>query len=170
MRCPFVLACAFALGCGSSSTTAPDMTAPSGDMSAAIVVDAGPPECDPVNNTGCAAGEKCTIGSDHGGPRSSCFPIASAPVAEGGDCMSVTMGELVGDNCAAGLSYKGVDDAQAVFGGRELRVYVREGQVDDLRTVELSQEIAAQIADELTFPGQIKVTVIRAFEAVTTAN
>jgi ribonuclease Y len=68
------------------------------------------------------------------------------------------------------MSYPGVDDAQAVFGGRELRVYVREGQVDDLRTVELSQEIAARIADEMTFPGQIKVTVIRAFEAVTTAN
>src|SRR5262249_34155753 len=69
-----------------------------------------------------------------------------------------------------GLSYKGVDDAQAVFGGRELRVYVRDDQVDDLRTVELSQEIAARIADELTFPGQIKVTVIRAFEAVATAS
>ncbi|HTJ43070.1 MAG TPA: HDIG domain-containing protein [Kofleriaceae bacterium] len=69
-----------------------------------------------------------------------------------------------------GLSYKGVGDAQAVFGGRELRVYVREQQVDDLRTVELSQEIASQISEEMTFPGQIKVTVIRAFEAVSNAN
>jgi ribonuclease Y len=69
-----------------------------------------------------------------------------------------------------GESYRGVDHAHAVFGGRELRVYVRERDVDDLRTVELSSEIAARVADELTFPGQIKVTVIRAFEAVSTAN
>ncbi len=69
-----------------------------------------------------------------------------------------------------GESYRGVDHAHAVFGGRELRVYVREREVDDLRTVELSSEIAAQVAEELTFPGQIKVTVIRAFEAVSTAN
>jgi len=57
-----------------------------------------------------------------------------------------------------------------VHGGRELRVYVREGDVDDLRVVELSTDIAEQIADELTFPGQIKVTVIRSFEATSTAN
>jgi ribonucrease Y len=69
-----------------------------------------------------------------------------------------------------GASYRGVDHAHAVHGGRELRVYVREGEVDDLTTVELSQEIAAQIAEEMTFPGQIKVTVIRAFEAVSTAS
>lgn len=69
-----------------------------------------------------------------------------------------------------GGSYRGVDQAHAVHGGRELRVYVREREVDDLRVVELSGEIAARIADELTFPGQIKVTVIRAFEAVATAS
>jgi ribonucrease Y len=69
-----------------------------------------------------------------------------------------------------GQAYAGVDHAHAVHGGRELRVYVREKQVDDLRTVELSSEIAAQIAEEMTFPGQIKVTVIRAFEAIATAN
>ncbi len=69
-----------------------------------------------------------------------------------------------------GASYRGVELAHAVHGGRELRVYVRERDVDDLAVVELSAEIAARIADELTFPGQIKVTVIRSFAAVATAS
>jgi ribonuclease Y len=69
-----------------------------------------------------------------------------------------------------GLSRRGVSHAHAVHGGRELRVYVRERDVDDLAVVEMSTELAAQIADEMTFPGQIKVTVIRAFEATATAN
>ncbi len=69
-----------------------------------------------------------------------------------------------------GTGYEGVSRAHAVHGGRELRVYVDEWQVGDVDAVELSSEIAEQIAEELTFPGQIKVTVIRAFEAVATAN
>jgi ribonuclease Y len=69
-----------------------------------------------------------------------------------------------------GLGYQGVQRAHAVHGGRELRVYVDEGRVSDLDAVELSTEIAGQIAEEMTFPGQIKVTVIRAFEATSVAN
>jgi ribonucrease Y len=69
-----------------------------------------------------------------------------------------------------GASYRGVDHAHAVHGGRELRVYVRERDVDDLTVVELSGEIAARISEEMTFPGQIKVTVIRSYEAVATAT
>jgi ribonucrease Y len=69
-----------------------------------------------------------------------------------------------------GMSRRGVAHAHAVHGGRELRVYVRERDVDDLTVVELSTDIANQIAEEMTFPGQIKVTVIRAFEATSTAN
>ncbi|MBK9030032.1 MAG: HDIG domain-containing protein [Myxococcales bacterium] len=69
-----------------------------------------------------------------------------------------------------GVRHRGVDYAHAVHGGRELRVYVRERDVDDAGVVELSSEIATQVSDELVFPGQIKVTVIRAFEAVATAN
>jgi ribonucrease Y len=69
-----------------------------------------------------------------------------------------------------GVSRRGVSHAHAVHGGRELRVYVRERDVDDLAVVEMSTDIANQIAEELTFPGQIKVTVIRAFEATSTAN
>jgi ribonuclease Y len=69
-----------------------------------------------------------------------------------------------------GVSRRGVLHAHAVHGGRELRVYVKERDIDDLGVVEMSTEIAEQIAEELTFPGQIKVTVIRAFEASSTAN
>ncbi|MEZ4401769.1 MAG: HDIG domain-containing protein [Kofleriaceae bacterium] len=69
-----------------------------------------------------------------------------------------------------GVRHRGVEFAHAVHGGRELRVYVRERDVDDAGVVELSSEIAAQVSDEMTFPGQIKVTVIRSFEAVATAN
>ena len=69
-----------------------------------------------------------------------------------------------------GLARRGVAYAHAVHGGRELRVYVRERDVDDLTVVEMSTDIAHQIAEEMTFPGQIKVTVIRAFEATATAN
>ncbi|MGN6111277.1 MAG: Rnase Y domain-containing protein [Kofleriaceae bacterium] len=69
-----------------------------------------------------------------------------------------------------GMSRRGVAFAHAVHGGRELRVYVREREVDDLTVVEMTSEIASQISEEMTFPGQIKVTVIRAFEATATAN
>jgi len=69
-----------------------------------------------------------------------------------------------------GMQRRGVSHAHAVHGGRELRVYVREREIDDLSVVEMSTEIANQISDEMTFPGQIKVTVIRAFEATSTAN
>ena len=69
-----------------------------------------------------------------------------------------------------GLRYRGVDFAHAVHGGRELRVYVREKEVDDPSVVQMSTDIAADVSEEMTFPGQIKVTVIRSFEAVATAN
>jgi ribonuclease Y len=65
---------------------------------------------------------------------------------------------------------RGVINAHAVHGGRELRVYVHEGEVDDATVVEMSSDIAAEVSDKLTFPGQIKVTVIRSFEATATAN
>jgi ribonuclease Y len=69
-----------------------------------------------------------------------------------------------------GGHFAGVERAYAVQGGRELRVYVKEDRVTDERAVELSTEIARQISDELTFPGQIKVTVIREVRAVEVAG
>ena len=66
--------------------------------------------------------------------------------------------------------FRGVDRSYAIQGGREVRIYVRQNDVDDLRSVEMSSEIAEEISEKLTFPGQIKVTVIRQFEAVATAS
>jgi ribonuclease Y len=67
-------------------------------------------------------------------------------------------------------NFAGVEEAFAVQGGREVRVYVREDRVDDLGAVKLSSDIAETISREMTFPGQIKVTVIREFRAVETAS
>jgi ribonuclease Y len=69
-----------------------------------------------------------------------------------------------------GGGFAGVERAFAVQGGREVRVYVQEGRVSDERAVELSSEIAKKISDEMTFPGQIKVTVIREMRAIEVAG
>jgi ribonucrease Y len=66
--------------------------------------------------------------------------------------------------------FGGVAEAFAVQGGREVRIVVREGEVDDLGAVKLSTRIAETISREMTFPGQIRVTVIREFKAVDTAG
>jgi ribonuclease Y len=77
--------------------------------------------------------------------------------------------EKLADLERIGNGFRGVERAFAVQGGREVRVYVDE-QVQDLRAVELSSEIARKISDEMTFPGQIKVTVIREKRAVEIAS
>jgi ribonuclease Y len=66
-------------------------------------------------------------------------------------------------------NFKGVTTVHAVQAGRELRVHVDEKRVNDQRAGTLSEEIAAKISDELTFPGQIRVTVIREFKAIEVA-
>jgi ribonuclease Y len=67
-------------------------------------------------------------------------------------------------------SFPGVLEAHAVHGGREIRIMVAQGRVDDLACVEMSAAAARRISEELTFPGQIKVTVVRQFTAVETAG
>ena len=67
-------------------------------------------------------------------------------------------------------SFPGIEEAFAVQGGREVRIYVQEDRVDDLSAVNLSAEVARKISAEMTFPGQIRVTVIREFKAIETAN
>jgi ribonuclease Y len=66
--------------------------------------------------------------------------------------------------------FPGVEEAYAVQGGREVRVHVREDMVDDRGAVALSSEIARKISAEMTFPGQIRVTVIRELKAVEIAG
>jgi ribonuclease Y len=78
--------------------------------------------------------------------------------------------ERLADLERIGGGFSGVDRAFAVQGGREVRIYVKEDRVSDLRAVELSSEIAQKISDEMTFPGQIKVTVIREMRTIEVAG
>jgi len=66
--------------------------------------------------------------------------------------------------------FKGITEAYAVQGGREVRIYVQEDRVDDLGAVDLSNAIAKKISQEMRFPGQIRVTVIREFKATEVAG
>ncbi len=68
------------------------------------------------------------------------------------------------------LSYTGVEKAYAIQAGRELRVIVESDKVSDSDSDRLSFEIAQKIQTEMTFPGQIKVTVIREKRAVNVAR
>jgi len=68
------------------------------------------------------------------------------------------------------LAYPGVEKAYAIQAGRELRVIVESEKVSDADSDKLSFEIAQKIQTEMTFPGQIKVTVIREKRAVNIAR
>lgn len=64
------------------------------------------------------------------------------------------------------ISFKGVEKAYAIQAGREVRVMVSNDQVNDAEAVVLSKDIAKKIEQEMTYPGQIKVTVIRETRAI----
>ncbi|HEV7780266.1 MAG TPA: ribonuclease Y [Chitinophagaceae bacterium] len=68
------------------------------------------------------------------------------------------------------MAYPGVEKAYAIQAGRELRVIVEADKVTDQESDKLSFEIAQKIQTEMTFPGQIKVTVIREKRAVNVAR
>ena len=68
------------------------------------------------------------------------------------------------------LSYPGVTKTYAIQAGRELRVIVGADKIDDKQTEQLSTEIAKKIQDEMTYPGQVKITVIRETRAVSFAK
>ena len=68
------------------------------------------------------------------------------------------------------MAYPGVEKAYAIQAGRELRVIVEADKVSDLDSDKLSFEIAQKIQTEMTFPGQIKVTVIREKRSVNVAR
>jgi len=67
-------------------------------------------------------------------------------------------------------SFKGVKNAYAIQAGRELRVIVESGIISDEDATLISRDVAKKIEESLTFPGQIKVTVIRETRAVEYAN
>jgi ribonuclease Y len=62
-------------------------------------------------------------------------------------------------------SFKGVEKSFAVQAGREIRIIVQPGAVGDDQAVVLAQDVARKIESEMTYPGQIKVTVIREIRA-----
>ena len=68
------------------------------------------------------------------------------------------------------LSYPGVLKTYAIQAGRELRVIVGADKIDDIETEKLSAEIARRIQDEMTYPGQVKITVIRETRSVSFAK
>ena len=68
------------------------------------------------------------------------------------------------------MSYPGVTKTYAIQAGRELRVIVGADKIDDKQTENLSSEIAKKIQDEMTYPGQVKITVIRETRAVSFAK
>ncbi|WP_312820516.1 ribonuclease Y [Kaistella carnis] len=71
---------------------------------------------------------------------------------------------------AAALSFDGVSSAYAIQAGRELRVMVESGKVNDDQSSQLSYDISEKIQNELTYPGQVRVTVIRETRSVNIAR
>lgn len=63
-------------------------------------------------------------------------------------------------------SFEGVEESYAIQAGREIRIIVRPGDVDDLAATRLSRDVAQKIEEMMEYPGQIKVTVIRETRAV----
>ena len=67
------------------------------------------------------------------------------------------LGELEG----IATSFVGVDKAWALQAGREIRVFVKPEEIDDLSAHKLAKDLAQRIQQELRYPGEIKVNVIR---------
>ena len=68
------------------------------------------------------------------------------------------------------LSYPGVLKSYAIQAGRELRVVVESEEINDEKASSLAFEISDKIQNEMTYPGQVKVTVIRETRAVSYAK
>ena len=68
------------------------------------------------------------------------------------------------------MSYPGVTKTYAIQAGRELRVIVGADKIDDTQIEKLSTDIATKIQNEMTYPGQVKITVIRETRAVSYAK
>ncbi|HEX8464085.1 MAG TPA: ribonuclease Y, partial [Abditibacterium sp.] len=67
-------------------------------------------------------------------------------------------------------SFAGVDKSYAIQAGREVRIVVKPEQVDDLASLRLARDVAQRIQEEMTYPGEIKITVIRETRATEIAH
>lgn len=63
-------------------------------------------------------------------------------------------------------SYEGVDKSYAIQAGREIRIMVKPEQLDDAGSIELARNLAKSVEEQLEYPGQIKINVIREIRAV----
>lgn len=64
------------------------------------------------------------------------------------------------------LSFEGIEKAYAISAGRELRVFVRPKDLDDLQSIKTARDIATKIESTMQYPGTIKVIVIRETRAI----
>ena len=76
----------------------------------------------------------------------------------------------LGDLERIALSFPGVKTAYAISGGREVRIFVTPERIDDFGALELAKNVADRIRSEMTFPGEIKVNVIRELRATEIAR
>jgi ribonuclease Y len=105
------------------------------------------------------------------------YACLEAPVVQVADAISASRPGARGETMetyvkrledlqAIAESFSGVEKSFAVQAGREVRILVRPDEIDDLSATRLARDIVKKIEDQLTYPGQIKVTVIRETRAV----
>jgi ribonuclease Y len=105
------------------------------------------------------------------------FACVEAPIVQIADAISASRPGARGESMDAYVkrledlqaianSFIGVERSFAVQAGREIRILVRPEEIDDLASMRLARDIVRKIEESLTYPGQIKVTVIRETRAV----
>jgi ribonuclease Y len=105
------------------------------------------------------------------------YACVEAPIVQIADAISASRPGARGESSETYLkrleelqtianSFEGVEKSFAVQAGREVRILVRPEEIDDLASMRLARDIVRKIEETLTYPGQIKVTVIRETRAV----
>jgi ribonucrease Y len=105
------------------------------------------------------------------------YACVEAPIVQIADAISASRPGARGESTetyvkrleelqAIANSFQGVEKSFAVQAGREVRILVRPEEIDDLASMRLARDIVRKIEESLTYPGQIKVTVIRETRAV----
>ena len=79
--------------------------------------------------------------------------------------MTIKDGNVYANATEMAKSFDGVDRVFAIQAGREIRIVVKPDKVDDLMSHKIARDIKTKIEEELTYPGHIKVTVIREVRA-----